>query len=367
VGVGDRDQVIHAVAGAEAAFMGATFDREVGPAHRFPLSTSYRFGPELAQAVSLLTRKAYAATPSRQTTVKVIRCATPVDASWQLHQLVTSREGLSPTSMASDVAILLRQPHQSVDLENLLLDKGIDYRTAGFAPYLMRPEVLFVRGLIAHARQAFDGIEQAETRLAVLRALLLFSGAELEDEKASLAEVVAQSKLVGVFIDNQVLRLASPMARSLMQSAIAVLQAEQTDDLLTHFLQALQPHQLAARVMVRTPDIEQVAANMAGLVRSAATFDNLESFFRATNAREIRQQAMKGQNCIVLSSIEAAKGLEFDHVIMPGLNKGEFAIGGHSADNRNLLYVGMTRARHRLSILCDDSRPSKYLIDAGLI
>lgn len=85
------------------------------------------------------------------------------------------------------------------------------------------------------------------------------------------------------------------------------------------------------------------------------------------NAREVRQKAMRSKHCLVLSSIEAAKGLEFEHVIMPGLNKGEFAVGGNTADNRNLLYVGMTRAKHRLTILYDGSKPSKYLIDAGLI
>ena len=76
---------------------------------------------------------------------------------------------------------------------------------------------------------------------------------------------------------------------------------------------------------------------------------------------------MRGKDCVVLSSIEAAKGLEFDHVIMPGLNKGEFAIGGNTTDNRNLLYVGMTRARQRLTLLCERRRPSQYLVDAGLL
>lgn len=38
VGVGDRDQVIHAVAGADASFMGEGFDRGIAPAHRLPLT-----------------------------------------------------------------------------------------------------------------------------------------------------------------------------------------------------------------------------------------------------------------------------------------------------------------------------------------
>ncbi|WP_290874648.1 ATP-dependent helicase [Aquabacterium sp.] len=367
VGVGDRDQVIHAVAGAEAAFMGETFLREIGPALRMPLSTSYRFGPSLAQSVSQLTHKPCQATATRQTVVQLVRCESEKEVHWHIAKVIRERQGLAPKSTASEIAVLLRQPHQSVDLENHLLDHGVDYRCSGFQPYLMRPEVLFVRGLIAYAQQGFAGIEQASTREQVLRALLLFSGAVLEDEKASLAEVVAQPQLAPFFVENQVLRLASPVARKLMLDAIAVLQADATDMLLGHFTAALQPAKLAARVMVLTPDIEQVAANIAGLVRSAGTFDNVASFFRAMNAREVRQHGMTGKDRVVLSSIEAAKGLEFDHVIMPGLNKGEFALGGPSADNRNLLYVGMTRARHHLTLLCDPARPSRYLFDAGLM
>jgi DNA helicase-2/ATP-dependent DNA helicase PcrA len=85
------------------------------------------------------------------------------------------------------------------------------------------------------------------------------------------------------------------------------------------------------------------------------------------NEREIRQKAMRSKDCVVLASIEAVKGLEFEHVFMPQMNKGEFAVGGDTVNNRNLLYVGMTRAKNRLTILYDEAKPSKYLVDAGLL
>jgi DNA helicase-2/ATP-dependent DNA helicase PcrA len=81
----------------------------------------------------------------------------------------------------------------------------------------------------------------------------------------------------------------------------------------------------------------------------------------------VRHQAMRKQDCIWLASIEASKGLEFDHVILPGLSRGEFAVQGDSTDNRNLLYVGMTRAKMQLTVLFDAAKPSKYLMDAGLL
>jgi DNA helicase-2/ATP-dependent DNA helicase PcrA len=378
IGVGDRDQVIHAVAGADATFMGDTFDREIGPAERLPLTASYRFGPALAACVSALSDKRCVSLSTLQTEVQVVGCQDAREAHRHIVQLIQQRVGLTPRSTLSGVAILLRQPHQSVALENQLLDKGVDYRTTGFDTYLMRPEVLFVRGLIACACNAFAGIERIETRVRVLQAMLMFAGSHVESEhdtpedrlKAehdAIREVAHTPELVLPFLDNQILRNAGAVAQRHIEAAIGVAGTNATDVLLDRFVRALSPATLAARVMVRQADIAQVGANIQGLIDSAATFDSVESFFRAMNEREIRQHGMQGQDRVVLASIEAAKGLEFDHVILPGLNRGEFAIGGNTTDNRNLLYVGMTRARQRLTILCDRLRPSHYLVDAGLL
>jgi len=378
VGVGDRDQVIHAVAGADADFMGATFDREMGPAHRYPLSASYRFGPALALAASQLAKKACLSRSVLPTEVVLQACSTPREASHSIVQAIQTRVGLTPTASTAEIAVLLRQPHQSVELENHLLDKGVPYRTAGFDSYLMRPEVLFVRGLYAHARQAFASIDSRDTRTRILQAMLVFCGSHVEcasddpTERQRLAqqaidEVAANPQLAPYFVDNQVLRHASGVARQHVQAAISLIQANDTDALLQGFANALQPHVLAARVMVRAADIEQVTANVKGLIASAQGYTHIDSFFNEMNNRELRLQAMRNQHSIVLSSIEAAKGLEFEHVIMPGLNKGEFALGGNTRDNRNLLYVGMTRAKRRLTILFDPARPSHYLHDAGLL
>ncbi len=378
VGVGDRDQVIHAVAGADATFMGEGFDRGIAPAHRLPLTASYRFGATLARHAGRLARKPCASGKDLDTPVLMVACESPLESNRHITLAIRNRQGLADKSTASALAILLRLPHQSVELENHLLDQGVDYRTLGFDTYLMRPEVLFVRGLIAHAREDFAAIERPETRARILQALLMLSGSSVQTRsdadddpqkvtRQAIQEVSANPALLGYFMDNHVLRNTHASARRLIEAATEVIAENTTDILLHRFVQALQPEVLAARVMVRQQDIEQVSANIGGLIESASTFDNVESFFRAMNGREIRQQAMRGKDCVVIATIEAAKGLEFDHVFMPGLNRGEFAVGGNTTDNRNLLYVGMTRARHQLTILHRPGAPSKYLIDAGLL
>jgi len=111
----------------------------------------------------------------------------------------------------------------------------------------------------------------------------------------------------------------------------------------------------------------QFTANLEALAQTAAGFESAESLARALNSWSLRLSAMRPADCVLISSIEAAKGLEFEHVIIPGLNRGEFMVGHSVADTRNLLYVGLTRARRQLSLLARQDRPSPFLNDAGLL
>ena len=66
--------------------------------------------------------------------------------------------------------------------------------TAGFAPYLERPEVLLVRGLHAHARGDYAGFDSAAQRARLLDALLLFSGARIDSLELRHLDSTAQAR-----------------------------------------------------------------------------------------------------------------------------------------------------------------------------
>jgi superfamily I DNA/RNA helicase len=51
--------------------------------------------------------------------------------------------------------------------------------------------------------------------------------------------------------------------------------------------------------------------------------------------------------------------------MMPFINAREFAVEGDSTDERNLFYVGITRARNQLTLLHEVGRASRYLLEAG--
>ena len=375
VGVGDRDQVIHSQAGAEAAFMQAHFIEEIGKPTRLQLTASHRFGPKLARAVGLLARKPYSAQQQHETEIQTLACESHRVMARMIAQ--AGRDHMAQ-SQRHELRILLRQPAHSILVERELLKLGVDYRVEGFQPFLRRRDVLLVRGLHAFSTDDFSGFANKALRAETLDAMMLFAGALIDStELRHVDDVTAQRRAIdaaasdpgsmGPFIEGQVLRNASTAALRRLRNALAVLKTRDLQAFGDGFIKALDPTGLAAAVLVRSDEIRQVHDNITQLVQLAADEnESLDDAFRLFHQLQDRQLRMRANGRVTLSSIEAAKGLEFDHVLIPHLSRGEFAGDVDAAENRNLLYVAMTRARQRLTLAFNPDAPSRYLLDAGL-
>ena len=67
---------------------------------------------------------------------------------------------------------------------------------------------------------------------------------------------------------------------------------------------------------------------------------------------------------VVLSTLHAAKGLEWDHVFLVGVNEGTLPMGNDVEEERRLFYVGLTRAKRTVH-LSYSGAPSEFL--SGLL
>jgi DNA helicase-2/ATP-dependent DNA helicase PcrA len=124
------------------------------------------------------------------------------------------------------------------------------------------------------------------------------------------------------------------------------------------------PDRLGERELTRQNDL-------ARLVRLAEEFDDgavsVPDFVEYLEARFGRGGEGRG---VHLLTYHRAKGLEFDAVFLPRVEERELPsklskTAAAIAEERRLLYVGMTRARHHLALTWS-GKPSRFLAELGL-
>jgi DNA helicase-2/ATP-dependent DNA helicase PcrA len=375
-GVGDPDQVLHQKAGAEPQFMDlAYFAQQTGrQASAMQLSGSYRFSATLAELVGNLASKHYASLATRETVVQPFFYAAALECAQKIVEDAVAWQGQGRAM--NQFVVLLRHPHQSVLLENFLLEQAIPYRTYPFPTYLHRPEVLMVRALLAVSHPDFDLVESPIARQRMVQAVVEFAGvsldfaeseAESQEERLrfALQEILHDQSLLATFLKRQIAK-AEPAIRRRLEAAMAVAAAHQGEGLLDAMLLALDMPQLARLRWVERQRCADAVAHMVGLQQAALIFESAADFFRHVNALELSYEQLhagKGQKTsLILCDIPSVKGLEFECVTIPFIERGEFPAdnGGTLDDERNLMYVAMTRCSHALTLMFSQQRPSAF-------
>jgi DNA helicase II / ATP-dependent DNA helicase PcrA len=109
--------------------------------------------------------------------------------------------------------------------------------------------------------------------------------------------------------------------------------------------------------------------DLARFVRLAEEFGNgsVAEFLADLDSRFGEESAGRGVN---LLTYHRAKGLEFEAVFLPRLEEGELPfkrsrVGEALAEERRLLYVGMTRAKRHLEITWSGA-PSRFIAELGV-
>ena len=103
--------------------------------------------------------------------------------------------------------------------------------------------------------------------------------------------------------------------------------------------------------------------NLKELVNALSEFENLDDFLEHVGLVNENQKKIN-TNSVKLMTLHAAKGLEFDHVYLPGWEEGIFpssrALEQNSSksleEERRLAYVGITRAKFDLNLSYATSR-----------
>lgn len=360
--VGDEDQSIYSWRGATVANI-MNFKKDFKKTKTITIETNYRsVQPILHTANNIISHnstrypKKLVSDKKARDRVRAMRCMSAYQEGEILAHYVAN---VRKKHKQHAVAVLYRAHYQSRSLEEALIRHNIPYKIIGGIQFYERKEI---KDILAYLRL----IANPYDRVSLMRAINMPArglGQKFTEQFHNLWET---EPLYG-YVD---------VAQQLIKDgAVKGKKAQSVLDFL-NILKGVVAHDAPSATIQRIIDATGYIAhlqdtndpkdadvrieNVKELVRASAFFEQtgittIREFLHEIALMQEKAQAKDEQEeTVQLMTLHAAKGLEFDTVILPGLEEGVFPNTRSTLEpdrleeERRLLYVGITRAKERL-------------------
>ncbi|HUF30703.1 MAG TPA: UvrD-helicase domain-containing protein [Gemmatimonadaceae bacterium] len=375
--VGDDDQSIYGWRGADIRNI-LDFEKDFPQARVVRLEENYRSTPQILGLANVVIRanverrgKTLRATRPDGEAATIVGCLDERDEAETIAEEMLARRRADRTLALNDVAILYRTNAQSRALEEAMRRHGIPYRLIGAVRFYDRREI---RDLMSYLRLiANPSDDEAFLRaVTVPRRGLGEATLALLGERARTARV---PMLVASTRGDLVEGLRPSVRTALVDFArlITELRARAADESVDAVLRELIDRidfegQLRAEGPEGTERLENVREMVAGAAEVVVDdggelgLTPLDHFLQraALITDADRQQA--DADAVTMMTLHNAKGLEFPHVFISGVEEGLFPLSRamdeprQLEEERRLFYVGITRAERMLTITHARSR-----------
>ena len=362
--VGDDDQSIYGFRGAEAANM-REFQRDFAKDNIIKLEQNYRSQGNILDAANAVIShnkdrlgKNLWTDEGKGEPLRIYAASTDADEAQFVIDEVKAlhREGRN----LAEMALLYRSNAQSRVLEHTLFRAGLAYRVYGGLRFFERQEVKHALAYLRLAANPND--DGAFSRVVNFPPRGI--GARSVEQVQELAQrynvSMYEAALNGIAQNSISGRSASAIGaflkviEGLKSSSTAVSLAELVDE-------ALEKGGLKAHYQAEREGADRLE-NLAELVTACTQFEEsyegddatLVGFLTHASLEAGEHEASASDDALQLMTVHAAKGLEFDHVFLGGLEEGLFPHENSMNDfagveeERRLMYVAITRARKRL-------------------
>lgn len=286
--VGDPNQTIYSFTGATSAFLNGFADR-FDDATVVQLTRNYRSSQEIVAFANRLTHGVSGLDPLESQGALGVAPVIRQAATVadEANQIAQAiSDKLAQGCSAHEIAVLYRVNSQSEPIENALAKQGIEYQVRGGERFFGRKDV----------QQAVQAIR---------------------------VEAISNN-------EKPVYQAVSDILRSLGW-------------------QTQEPNEKGAAL-----ERWQALTAILQIVDEVPELTTLAEFAKELEERQ-RSQHEPQRSAVTLATIHAAKGLEWDHVYLAGVTEGFIPISyakseAEIAEERRLLYVGVTRARKELTL-----------------
>ncbi|MFN8123215.1 MAG: UvrD-helicase domain-containing protein [Thermoleophilia bacterium] len=370
--VGDDDQGIYSWRGADVRNI-LDFERDYPDAHVVALEQNYRSTGTILRAANAVVALNRGRRPKELWTDRGDGEPIRIDSCRDEHEearLVVSEvdRALAEGTSLSEIAVFYRTNAQSRAIEDQLVRSRVAYAVVGGPRFYERAEV---RDLIAYLRvvaNPADEIAMARMLGVPKRGIGPGCVAKLtqfaRDHELAPAEAIPQAEMVPGLTAAQRQALAGTAATlaELGQYAAAGLALDRIIDA------AIEKSGLrSALVAEGTLEAQGRLENLDELVNVAAEYQgqaddpSLSGFLEEIALQSDADLVDQGTGQVTLMTVHNAKGLEFDVVLMTGMEEGVFPHMRSDTpesleEERRLCYVGMTRARKRLILTHAETR-----------
>ncbi len=365
--VGDDDQSIYGWRGADVRHI-LEFERLWSGATLHRLQENYRSSANILSLANAVIREN---SDRHEKTLKATKdagekpawkiCNDEYDEARKIVQQIEAWQRLGCKN--SEIAVLYRSNRQSLPLEQVCRETNIPYRIIGGVGFFERMEIKDALAYWALLNRCGDTLQLMRVCNRPKR------GIGAKGQEQLLAQLSASGMQACAWLDLLATGQAEGVAKKLVPLAQLCVEIRGEID-------ALNDHSPADRGLNRILDASGYldSLNAMGEIEAAARIDNvrtLQDYIEISMLQDLTPiefmdraallQSSEGINdnaeeeevdSICMMSLHRAKGLEFDCVVLPGveegllphqrsLDEGESGI----AEERRLLYVGITRAR----------------------
>ncbi len=281
----------------------------------------------------------------------------------------------------SEIAILLRTSYPMRIIEQKLHLAGIHYIVVGGVRFFDREEIkdsiAYLRIFMNPADElAFKRICNKPARnigdTTLNKVLSVWRGGA-----ATLAEACRDVAKNGERITKAARQNLEALAFILDDGAKVLAESSQVGDAIEYMLS--RTRYLDWRRKMEDDKALEREENLIELIAAANEYTDTASFLQHVATMSAADEKTDDFRSVRISTIHAAKGLEFDTVFSPAVEEGILPHGRAlqepygEDEERRIAHVAWTRARKRLFVSCSFSRnhgatqPSRFLQDAGLL
>jgi DNA helicase-2/ATP-dependent DNA helicase PcrA len=365
--VGDPDQSVYSFRGADIRNI-LEFERDFPDTRVIPLEQNYRSTNTILSAANAVI--------SHNRERKEKSLWSELGEGELVHVVETEDEHAEARFVASEIAALIgggysaseiavtyRTNAQSRVLEDVLVRQGIDYLVIGGPRFYERAEIKDAIAYLQVLDNPFDAVSLLRIANRPRRGI----------GDTSLSRLVTYADGLGISLWDATAHpeeagLAPASARALkgFRTAMESLLATASDSTVANLVEAAleRTGYLEALEAERTIEARGRIENLQELVGVAREYDasaqepSLSGFLQEISLYS-DQDALRGDDDeagqVTLLTLHNAKGLEFRAVFMLGLEEGIFPHVRSLEENsleeeRRLCYVGMTRAKERLTL-----------------